>query len=111
MKASNNRAELIQLSRSVPRDVIGFASVGGFLLAIVGLAGLIGAVIVALGGGQPLIDWRIAAVCVVGGAVLTSGAGFVIGRRFVIRATAAGYTAEQIRELEDEAERLDEEEA
>ena len=82
----------------------------GFLLAIVGLAGLVISGVAAIGGAPALIDWRIAAVCLVTGAALTCWAGGVIGRRFVRRAIAAGYTAEQIREIEDEAERLNEKE-
>lgn len=83
---------------------------GGFLLAIIGLVCLIFSGIAAVGGPPGLVDWRVAAICFLLGAVVTWRAGLILGRRFVQRATAAGYSPQQIREIEDEAERLNEEE-
>jgi len=84
--------------------------VGGFLLAVIGLVCLIFSGMAAVGGPPALVDWWVAAICFVLGAALTWRAGLILGRRFVQRATAAGYSPEQIREIEDEAERLNEEE-
>ena len=104
------RDDLVQLSRTVPKDIVGVASVGGYLLAVIGLAGLIVSGTPVVGGPPALVDWRIAATFVVLGAASTCWAGLILGRRFVRRAAAAGYTPEQIREIEDEAERLNEKE-
>ncbi|MDP2117249.1 MAG: hypothetical protein Q8J71_07635 [Brevundimonas sp.] len=110
MDASPTRDDLVQLSRTVPKDLVGAASLGGYLLAIIGLAGLIIGGLAAVGGTPTLVDWRVGAVSLVVGAALMWRAGLIIGRRFAQRAAAAGYTPEQIREIEDEAERLNEEE-
>ena len=104
------RDDLVQRSRTVPKDIVGVASVGGYLLAVVGLVCLIFSGVAAFGGPPALIDWRVAAICFVSGAALTWWAGLILGRRFHRQAAAAGYTPQQIREIEDEAERLNEEE-
>ena len=110
MVGSTTRDDLVQLSRTVPRDMVGVASVGGYLLAVIGMAALIFSGMAAVGGPPALVDWRIAAICLLSGAALAWWAGLVLGRRFVRQAAAAGYSPEQIREIEDEAERLNEEE-
>jgi uncharacterized membrane protein len=102
------RDQLIERARAIPRDIFGAASVAGFLLSIAGLVLLIAGVSGLSEYFRP--DWRVALVLMVAGVVLMICAGGVIQRRFLAAATNAGFSPAQIREIEDEAERLNEKE-
>jgi uncharacterized membrane protein len=102
------RDQLVGRARTIPRDISGAASVVGFLLSILGLVLLIASLPGLSGTLRP--DWRLALVLLVAGAALMWWGGSVIQRRFSAAATAAGFSPVQIREIEDEAERLNEEE-
>ncbi|MFJ6023769.1 hypothetical protein ACIQC9_04115 [Brevundimonas sp. NPDC092305] len=102
------RDQLVREARSVPRDVFGVASVAGLLLAVAGLVLLLASVPGFSGASRP--DWRLALLILVAGAALMGWAGAVVQRRFSTAAKAAGFSPAQIREIEDEAERLNEEE-
>ncbi|RZJ17111.1 MAG: hypothetical protein EON91_10560 [Brevundimonas sp.] len=102
------RDQLVGRARAIPRDIFGAASIAGFLLSIFGL--------VLLTNGVPGLsgpfrsDWRLALILMVVGVALMMWAGGVIQRRFLKEANAAGFSPAQVREIEDEAERLNEKE-
>ena len=102
------RDGLVQEARTIPRNLVGHVSVAGYFLALIGLALLLASA--PLAGGDLRPDWRVALAMMIAGAIAVWWAGGVIQRRFVATASAAGFSTAQIREIEDEAERLNEEE-
>ncbi len=102
------RDELVQQARVMPRDLIGLMSIAGYCLAIIGLVLLFASA--PMVGGEFRPDWRVALALLATGAGLAWWAGGVIQRRFVAAGVAAGLSPAQICEIEDEAERLNEEE-
>ena len=102
------RDKLVQQARLLPRNLFGLLSIAGFCLAIIGLVLLFASAPMAGGDFRP--DWRVALAMLATGVGLTWWAGGVIQRRFLAAGVAAGFSPAQIREIEDEAERLNEEE-
>lgn len=102
------RDQFVERARAIPRDIFGAASIAGFLLSVFGLVLLIASVPGVSAALRP--DWRLALILMVGGVALMVWAGVVIQRRFLKDATTAGFSLVQVREIEDEAERLNEKE-
>ncbi len=102
------RDDLFQQARVMPRDLFGLLSIAGYFVAIIGLALLFASAPMA--GGEFRPDWRVGLAMLATGAGLAWWAGAVIQRRFVAAGVAAGLSPAQIREIEDEAERLNEKE-
>ncbi len=95
-----SRAQLVQRARFVPKSPLGVLSVLGWALTIVGVA-----LLIAGDFGR----WN--AVCVTAvGVIVMCAAGYAIQRQFVSDAKANGFGEADIRAIEDEAERLNEEE-
>lgn len=94
------REELVRRVQFMPKTPMGFLSPIGFALTIAGVVLVIAG---DIGRGN-------AAGVTLVGVVLMSIAGYAIQRAFVSEARAAGFDDKQIRQIEDEAERLNEEE-
>ena len=95
-----SRDEFVQRVRYVPRSPLGVLSVLGWVLSIVGVV-----LLIAGDFGR----WNALGVTAAGVMVMCI-AGYAIQRKFVADAKAAGFDGADIRAIENEAERLNEEE-
>lgn len=108
MTTLRTRDDFVQAARFAPKNVFGVVMAVGYLLFILGGAGLIIAVSSSVFGGP--VVWWLATASLGLGVVFQAGASVIVRRRFVRAAKAAGFSTADIREIEDEAERLNAEE-
>ena len=108
--ATNARSAFVERARTVPRNMTGALAVGGMLMMLVGLGCLIGGAADLAAERSPLIDARLSGAALVLGLVLTAWASKRVHEQFLAAAAAAGFIADEIRQIENEADRLDEEE-
>ena len=108
--ATNARSAFVERARTLPRNMTGALAIGGWLMMLGGLACLIGGAADLAAGRSPLIDLRLSGAALVLGLVLTAWASNRVHKQFLAAAAAAGFTADEIHEIENEADRLDEEE-
>ena len=104
------RDELVQRARYVPKTVFAAVMAVGYLLFIGGVAALIHRATVGFDPQAWVVDWRLAVAAMVGGGVLLAVATWRERREFRDAARAAGYSPAQIRDIEQEAARLNAEE-
>lgn len=104
--ASLSKDQLIEQARSGPKDIFGAASLAGYVAAIVGIALFIFSVPSLMGADAFWPDWRLALGVIGGGVALVWWSGGVIQRRFEQAAKNSGFSDAQIREIEVEAERI-----
>jgi hypothetical protein len=95
------RTALVQRARQLPKNIYGAASVLGLGLTLGGLVVLI----------KADFGWPIPLATMVAGFVLMGCAGAMIEKKFLADARAAGFDDAQIAAIEDEAERINEEES
>ncbi len=107
--ATDTRSVFVERARTMPRNITGFLAVGGMLMMLAGLGFLIGGAADLAAGRSPLIDLRLSGAAVVLGLVLTAWTSKRAHKQFLSAAAAAGFSADEIREIENEADRLDEE--
>ena len=110
MTSSTTRDQFVERARYTPKNIFGVMTALGYLFFIAGVADLIIALSPLLPPGGLIIHWQFAVASTLFGGALMAGSSWLIQRRFREDAYAAGYSPEQINEIEDEAERLNEEE-
>lgn len=110
MTTPRTRDDFVQAARRVPKNVYGLIMGIGYLLFILGVAALIHGLTVSSDTSSLHLDWRIAAGGMVFGGLLIAASTAIVERDFRKAARDAGYSPTQIREIEDEAERLNAEE-
>ena len=109
MTTLRTREDFVQAARFVPKNGHGVVTAAGYLLFFLG----VGSLIIAFGGMKPwglVIDWRLAAASMVLGGTCMAAASALVHRGFRQAAKAAGFSAEDVREIEAEAELLNGEE-
>ena len=104
------RDQFVERARYVPKNLLGLVSAVGYVLLIGGVAGLIIAAGGFLGPSGFAPNWSLSIAGMLAGVVVLAGSSWRIQRRFHADARAAGYSDTQVREIEDEAERLNAEE-
>ncbi|WP_298161438.1 hypothetical protein [Brevundimonas sp.] len=90
----------MQQARFMPRSVAGLASIVGYLVVIAAFVVLI----------NQDFGWLWPSVALAAGVSLTWIASAAVQRKFEREASAAGFNTAEVRAIEDEAERLNDEE-
>lgn len=105
MTELRSREDFIEAARYVPKNLFGVVTAVGYLLFFLGVGALIHGLTVQMDPTAFRIDWRIALAGMVGGGALMATASVLMQRGFRQAARTAGFSAEQIREIEAEAQR------
>jgi hypothetical protein len=110
MSVTLTREELVERARYLPKT-LGRVMVAGWLVAVSALACLIGSLANMSKANALIIDWRISSVVLIAGVSVATWAGGIVQRQLEAAAEASGYSREDLLAIEDEAERLNEEES
>jgi hypothetical protein len=107
---SLSREQLIDRARYLPKNWLGRVTVAGWFVALIALACLIGSAANQFAGRAFVMDWRLLTVVMTAGVGSALWAGWRIQRDLEADAKASGLSKHDLLAIEDEAERLNEEE-